>query len=77
MSNVWSNDDIVPICSECKSQQTERYMDRNPFAQEGKPTPCQYCGGIVVVMYRKDKQDALNAMNQERNIGHDPDKKQQ
>lgn len=44
---------VVGFCSECKSEQPNQYMERNVFAQEGKPVPCKYCGGIVVIMYKE------------------------
>jgi hypothetical protein len=30
-------------------------MERSPFAQEGKPVPCKYCGGVVIIHIEKQE----------------------
>lgn len=62
-------DDVIGVCSECKSDQPEAYMYRNPFAQSGKPVPCKYCGGVVIITYRETRDSALDQSDNSRGIG--------
>ena len=61
-------DDVIGVCSECKSDQPDQYMMNSPFAQEGKPVPCKYCGGVVIVTYRETRDDALRGIDRERGL---------
>jgi hypothetical protein len=61
-------DDVIGVCSECKSDQPMRYMENNPFAQEGKAVICKYCGGVVIITYRETRDDSLNGSDRERGI---------
>lgn len=64
-------DNVVGLCSECKSTQPNQYMERNVFAQEGHPVPCKYCGGVVVITYGELQGEALNnRLDTSRGIGH-------
>lgn len=68
MSNIENPDDVVGVCSECKSDQPDRYMYKSPFAQEGKPVPCKYCGGVVIITYRETRDSALDGSDKSRGI---------
>jgi len=68
MSNIQNPDDVIGVCSECKSDQPNQYMERNPFAQEGKPVPCKYCGGVVIITYRETRDSALDGSDRSRGI---------
>ncbi|MDA0345407.1 MAG: hypothetical protein O3C54_05540 [Proteobacteria bacterium] len=68
MSNIENPDDVVGVCSECKSDQPDAYMYRSPFAQGGKPVPCKYCGGVVIITYRETRDDALRDSDRGRGI---------
>lgn len=68
MSNIQDPDDVVGVCSECKSDQPDSYMMRSPFAQEGKPVPCKYCGGVVIITYREVRDSALDNSDKSRGI---------
>jgi DNA-directed RNA polymerase subunit RPC12/RpoP len=61
-------DDVIGVCSECKSDQPEAYMYRSPFAQDGKPVPCKYCGGVVIITYRESRNQALDQSDNSRGI---------
>ena len=61
-------DDVIGVCSECKSDQPEGYMYRSPFAQDGKPVPCKYCGGVVIITYRETRNEALDQSDNSRGI---------
>lgn len=67
MSNN-EEDDAIGVCSECKSDQPDQYMFRSPFAQEGKPVPCKYCGGVVIVVYRSKRDSALDGSDRQRGL---------
>ncbi len=68
MDNIKDPDDVVGVCSECKSDQPDSYMYRSPFAQEGKAVPCQYCGGVVIITYRETRDQSLNESDRGRGI---------
>jgi DNA-directed RNA polymerase subunit RPC12/RpoP len=68
MSNIQDPDDVIGVCSECKSDQPNQYMERSPFAQEGKPVPCKYCGGVVIITYRETRDSALDGSDRSRGI---------
>lgn len=68
MSNIEDPDDVIGVCSECKSDQSDRYMTNSPFAQAGKPVPCQYCGGVVIITYRESRDQALDGSDHMRGI---------
>ena len=59
-------DDVIGVCSECHSDQPERYMINSPFAQEGKNVPCVYCGGVVIITYRETRNEALDQSDNNR-----------
>jgi DNA-directed RNA polymerase subunit RPC12/RpoP len=58
-NNIENPNDVIGVCSECHSDQPEQYMYASPFAQEGKPVPCKYCGGVVIITYRETRDSAL------------------
>lgn len=67
---VIDEDDVIGLCSECKSEMPHDYMVRNIFAKEGVPVPCKYCGGIVVITYREwVNESLLNSLDTNRGIG--------
>lgn len=69
MNNIQDPDNVVGVCSECHSDQPDKYMYGSPFAQEGKPVPCKYCGGVVIITYREIRNEALKDSDGGRGIG--------
>lgn len=69
MAEVENTDDVIGVCSECKSDQPDSYMYKNPFARDGLPVPCKYCGGVVIIVYREQRDSALNQSDRSRGIG--------
>ena len=63
-----STNDAIGLCSDCGSEQSDKSMYASPFAQSGAPPVCKYCGGVVVVCYRKDKQKVLDDIKRQRGI---------
>jgi len=61
-------DDVIGTCSECHSDQPDAYMERSPFAQEGKNVPCKYCGGVVVITYRETRDQAIEQSDRSRGL---------
>jgi hypothetical protein len=61
-------DDAVGVCSECRSEQTDNSMYKSPFAQAGMPPACKYCGGVVVIVYKSQKDKSLDQLDRERGI---------
>jgi len=61
-------DDVIGVCSECKSDQPMSYMYNSPFAQGGKAVPCKYCGGVVVIVYREARDESLRDSDNNRGI---------
>lgn len=68
MSNIENPDDVIGVCSECKSDQPMSYMYNSPFAQEGKAVPCKYCGGIVIIVYREQRDSSIKGSDRERGL---------
>lgn len=68
MSNIENPNDVIGVCSECKSDQPEKYMISSPFAQEGKSVPCKYCGGVVIITYRETRDQSLDRSDNSRGI---------
>lgn len=68
MDNIEDPNDVIGVCSECKSDQPDRYMFNSPFAQEGKPVPCKYCGGVVIITYRQTRDQALEGSDKSRGV---------
>jgi len=68
MSDIQNPDDVIGVCSECKSDQPMAYMYNNPFAQEGKAVPCKYCGGIVIIVYREQRDSSIKGSDRERGL---------
>lgn len=61
-------DDVIGICSECKSEQPNRYMENSPFAQNGTAPVCKYCKGVVIITYRETREQALDQIDRERGL---------
>lgn len=66
---IQNPDDVIGVCSECKSDQPMNYMHSSPFAQQGLAVPCKYCGGVVVITYRETRDSSLNSSDKDRGIG--------
>lgn len=63
-----ADEDAIAVCSECRSDQAESYILKNPFYQQGGAIPCQWCSGIVMIVDRVDREAALNQIDRERGI---------
>jgi len=63
-----SDDDVIGLCSDCGTEQSDRAMFNSPFAQAGVPPVCKYCRGVVVICYRRDKQKVLDDINRQRGL---------
>jgi DNA-directed RNA polymerase subunit RPC12/RpoP len=66
--NIKNPDDVIGVCSECKSDQSMNYMYKNLFAQQGLVVPCKYCGGVVVITYRETRDRSLDSSDKDRGI---------
>ena len=64
--NIRNEDDVIGVCSECKSDQPMEYMYKSPFAQDGKDVPCKYCGGVVIITYRERRRNSLDNIDKTR-----------
>lgn len=68
MNQIQDPDDVIGVCSECKSDQTDKYMTNSPFAQAGQSVPCQYCGGVVIITYRETRNNSLDQSDKNRGV---------
>lgn len=68
MSRINDPDDVIGVCSECKSDQPMSYMYNSTFAQQGLSIPCKYCGGVVIITYRERRDDSLDGSDRTRGI---------
>lgn len=65
MSN---EDEVIAICTECKSEQNPAKVEKNLFYRSGGAIPCQFCSGIVMLVDRGDKENALKQIDRERGL---------
>lgn len=65
---IQNEDDVIGVCTECKSDQPMSYMMNNPFAQAGQSVPCKYCGGVVIIVYREIRDNSLDKSDDKRGI---------
>jgi hypothetical protein len=63
-----NEDDVIGVCSECKSDQPMQYMYDSKFAQSGTPPVCKYCGGVVIITYRETRDRSLRQSDRDRGI---------
>lgn len=70
MPEGYDDEDVIGVCGECKSDQPMHYMENSPFAAAGAPVPCKFCGGVVIIVYRGDRERALQNVDQSRGLGH-------
>jgi hypothetical protein len=68
MAEVEDTDDVIGVCSECKSDQPMKAMYNSPFAQAGVPPVCKYCKGVVIITYRETRDQALGQSDRERGL---------
>lgn len=68
MEKINNPDDVIGVCSECKSDQPMSYMQKNAFAQQGLSVPCMYCGGVVIITYRERRDSSLDSSDRERGL---------
>ncbi len=62
-------EDVVAICSECKTEQDPRRMEKDMWLEAGMPAVCKSCGGVVILTLREDVDAALNQSDRRRGIG--------
>jgi len=68
-TRIQDPDDVIGMCSECKSEMPNSYMTNSVFAQEGVPVPCKYCGGVCVITYRELAESIKDTLDSNRGIG--------
>jgi len=65
---IQDEDDVIGVCTECKSDQPMSYMYKSAFAQAGLSVPCKYCGGVVAIVYRENRDASLDSSDDKRGI---------
>lgn len=60
--------DLMAVCTECHSDQPDDYMNRNPFFQQGSPTPCKFCGGVTIIAQRGKRNSSIDNANNQRGL---------
>lgn len=68
MTKINDPDDVIGVCSECKSDQPNSYMEKSAFAQQGSSVPCKYCGGVVIITYRERRDSSLDSSDKDRGL---------
>lgn len=56
---------VIGVCIECHSDQPAQYLYGNPL---GGKAPCKYCGGVIMIVNRQDRDNALKSSDQKRGI---------
>lgn len=62
-------DEVVFVCTECKSDQPEQYIMKNSFAAAGLPVPCRFCGGVSILTTRAERDRSLEISDRKRGMG--------
>lgn len=62
------DDDVVAVCSECRTVITDAQAYNNTFLKEGKPAACKLCGGVMVVVYQSRLEKDLDRMDENRGV---------
>lgn len=70
MEDEARDDDLIAVCSECKSDVPESYMKKNAFFLQGSAASCPYCGGVVLLVYRADRDNAVRQSDIKRGLGN-------
>ena len=65
---IENEDDVIGVCSECKSDQPMQAMYQSKFAQSGSAHVCKYCGGVVIITYRESRDKSLGQSDRDRGI---------
>ncbi len=65
---IQNPDDVIGLCSECKSTHERAVMEKDIFAAEGVPPSCRYCGGVVVITYREIASQVKERLDGARGI---------
>jgi len=63
MVREYEDDDVVAVCTECHSDQKDQYINNSPF---GDQAPCQYCGGVITVTRKQDRDRNLKRIDGQR-----------
>ena len=67
-TKVYDTNDVIGLCSECKSTHEASVMAKDIFAREGVPPTCRYCGGVVVITYRELAEETKERLDGARGI---------
>jgi len=68
MAPIEDPDDVIGVCSECRSDQPMKAMYNSLFAQAGVAPVCKYCNGVVIITYRETRDQALDQADRERGL---------
>ena len=61
-------EEIIAVCSECHSDNPDRYVENNPHYKAGNSVPCRYCGGVLIIVDRASRDLSLNQRDRERGL---------
>lgn len=60
--------DEVAVCTECHTDVPLRTVIKSPFFHQGGDIPCKVCGGVVRIVRRVSRDQALAAMDERRGV---------
>lgn len=67
---IQNPDDVVGICSECKTVHEAQVLEKDIFVNEGVASSCRYCGGVVVLTFREKITEGMkDQLDARRGIG--------
>lgn len=66
MSN--EDEELVGVCAECGTDQSDSYMERNVFYQSGAAATCQFCGGVVFITKKGARAQNLQRITRDRGL---------
>lgn len=60
--------EIIAVCTECKSDQNSAKVEKDPFYLQGGTPVCRYCGGVTILVERQYRENALDQVSRQRGI---------
>lgn len=68
MENELDPMEVLAVCGECGTQHDSKRMERNIFLQSGESAYCKYCGGVVILVERREMDHALSQIRLRRGL---------
>lgn len=68
MEDMNDPNEVIAVCTECKSDQPSNRVERDPFYLQGNNPVCRYCGGVTILVERGHRDNALDQASRQRGL---------